>query len=76
MKGRVVMLVQVRDTRSELAWSFACIQGVYRVERVRGTYHFVVCAVEDAVSAVEALPGIEEVDVCRVRGDGDWEVPW
>ena len=76
MKDRVVMLVQAAHPAPELVWKLACIEGVYRVDPVRGTYSFVVCATESAVTEVERLPEVDEVEVCRVAGDGGWEVPW
>ena len=64
MSNGAVILVRAEPTERELAWSLASVPGVDKVERIEGTYQFIVWARSDAVDDLKALPGVRDTDVC------------
>lgn len=67
--GAVVLLRAARG-RQDLARLFGAMQGVSRVDRVRGPYDFVILAAGRAhVETIVRVPGVTAAEVCwRLQG--------
>jgi hypothetical protein len=65
-----VVLLRAGRGRQDLARRFGAMQGVSRVDRVRGPYDFVILAAGRAqVETIARVPGVTAAEVCwRLQG--------
>ena len=64
-RGGAVVLLRTRRRGQEMAAVLRSIEGVRRVERVKGPYDLVVHADgSEGVDAIARLPGVRRADVC------------
>jgi hypothetical protein len=64
-EGGAIVLLRTTPSRKEMAGVFFGMEGVSRVDRVRGPYDFVIHAAGPAqVEGIERLPGVTAAEVC------------
>jgi hypothetical protein len=71
---QAIVLVSTERGGKDMARVLRSIDGVRRVERVKGPYDLVVHAAgSEGVDVIERLPGVSRADVCWLssRSEGD-----